>query len=129
MVTFLTMVSREFPEITTDLLQLIKHVKHGITVEISPYDPDRTRPQENYYRKWCREFGKFTGDTPDEMHNHILCICYGSVTTKTLTAFRHRPVKRSSGASRIEYGELIETLIRTAAEMGFVVPPPQRDIN
>jgi hypothetical protein len=36
---------------------------------------------------------------------------------------RRRPLKRSSSASKKEFSELIDTLIQTAAEFDFVIPP------
>jgi len=122
----LTAISKEFPEHVHDLLQILTSSKLGLSVSIQPYVPDRTRPQENYYRKWCREFGKFTGNTPDEVHEEMLCQCYGSEYSETRFGLRRRPVKRSGGANLNDFSELIETLIRVASQMGFVVPPPHR---
>ena len=64
------------------------------------------------------------GLTPDEMHNELLCQCYGSEEVDTKFGIVRRPVKRSNDATRGDYSELIETLCRVAAEMGFDVPPP-----
>jgi len=36
-------------------------------------------------------------------------------------------LKRSSQANRAKYAELIDTLIITAAELGFAVPEPKGD--
>jgi hypothetical protein len=36
-----------------------------------------------------------------------------------------RPRKRSNGTNKITYSELIDCLVRTAADMGFDVPPPK----
>ena len=96
----------------------------GLVLTIKPPMRFKTRSQENYYRKWCGQFAKYCGLTPDEMHEEILCITYGSEEVETKFGTRRRPVQRSSSASVKEYSELVETLIRVAAEMGFAVPPP-----
>jgi hypothetical protein len=61
--------------------------------------------------------------TPDEMHNELLCICYGSEEIETKFGVMRRPLQRSSSADTREYSELIDLLINVAAEMGFAVPP------
>lgn len=96
----------------------------GLVLTIKPPMRFKTRSQENYYRKWCGQFAKHCGLTPDEMHEEILCITYGSEEVETKFGTRRRPAQRSSSASVKEYSELVETLIRVAAEMGFAVPPP-----
>ena len=96
----------------------------GLVLTIKPPMRFKTRSPENYYRKWCGQFAKHCGLTPDEMHEEILCITYGSEEVETKFGTRRRPVQRSSSASVKEYSELVETLIRVAAEMDFAVPPP-----
>ena len=125
-VGLLTAVSQVFPEHVNDMLQLTRSCPYGISVEILPIKSNHTTSQRKYYWKWLREFAKFTGDTPDEMHDHILRECYGTVTVQTATGARIRPQQRSSESSRSEYSELIETLIITAANFDFVVPPAVR---
>jgi len=96
----------------------------GIEVEASERRPTRSRPQENYYRKWQREFAEWCGLTPDEMHDEILCRAFGSETFETRFGQKRRPLKRSGRTTIAEYSVLIETLIWTAAEMEFAIPPP-----
>ena len=71
-----------------------------------------------------REFGNFCGTTPDETHEEILCHAFGSEDYETRLGTKRRPQKRSWEANRVEYSLLIDTLIRVAADLGFVVPPP-----
>jgi hypothetical protein len=40
---------------------------------------------------------------------------------------KRRPLKRSGDTKKDTYGELIETLIRVAADMDFHVPPSERE--
>jgi hypothetical protein len=111
-------------ERSNDLMQMLKTATHGVTISISKVRKNHTRSQENYYRKWCNQFAKHCGMTPDEMHNELLCICYGSEEIETKFGVMRRPLHRSSGADTREYSELIDVLINVAAEMGFAVPPP-----
>ena len=63
--------------------------------------------------------------TPDEMHEELLCECFGSTEHATKFGIKRRPAKRSSDLSREEYGQLVETLCRVAAEIGYYVPPAE----
>jgi hypothetical protein len=115
----------QFPQQAVKLLDLDREWKHGWSIELKPLKTKRSRPQENYYRKWCNGFAKFCGLTPDEMHDELLCQCYGSEEVETKFGVVRRPVKRSNDATRGDYSDLIETLCRVAAEMGYDVPPPE----
>jgi len=118
-------LSSTFPDKLKELVDVNKISAEGVVIEIKPMKAARTRPQENYYRKWCAEFARFCGMTPDEMHEEMLCQCYGSTEHATKFGLRRRPAKRSSDASKTDYSELIETLCRIAAEVGFYVPPAE----
>lgn len=87
----------------------------------------RSRSQEGYYRKWSRGFAEFCGMTPDEMHNEMLLQTFGTIEVETKFGWRKRPNKRSNNTTKQEFSSLIETLIRTAAEMGFDIPPAHRE--
>jgi hypothetical protein len=63
--------------------------------------------------------------TPDEMHDEMLCQCYGSTEHATKFGMKRRPAKRSGNASRGDYSDLIETLCRVAAEIGYYIPPAE----
>lgn len=118
------MFSSMFPEATEALVEANRKAAEGITIEVTPMRLKRTRPQENYYRKYCGEFARFCGMSPDEMHDELLCQTFGSTEHATKFGIRRRPSKRSDKASRTDYSELVETLCRVAAEMGYYIPPP-----
>ena len=118
-------LSSAFPEKLKELVDVNKKAAEGVVIEIKPMRASRTRPQENYYRKWCAEFARFCGMTPDEMHEELLCQCYGSTEHATKFGIRRRPAKRSNDVDKQDYSELIETLCRIAAEVGFYVPPAE----
>ena len=114
------------PDCSQRLVDVGKKAKLGVRVLIDPIVAERTRRQEGYYRKWAREFGRFCGMTPDEIHEELLCVTYGRVEVETKFGVRRRPQKRSGETNRISYSELIDTLIRVSSEMGFNVPPAER---
>ena len=120
-------LAHSFPARNEEIVNLTAEMSVGATLELRPLKTNRTRPQENYYRVWSREFAKHVGLTPDEMHDEILCIHFGSEEIDTPFGMKRRPLQRSSISSKTEYMELIETLVRVAAEMGFDIPDPKAD--
>jgi hypothetical protein len=124
MLSFSLWFVRAFPELADDLSAVISKSHEGLDIDIHPHVPMHSRSQENYYRKWCGEFAAHCGMTPDEMHEELLCICWGSAEVSTPFGIKRRPLKRSGGAKRGDYSTLIETLTFTAGQMGFEVPPP-----
>ena len=113
---------RQFPDRSLNLMQRCNGASAGSTLEVTPTKEWHTRSQQNYYRKWSREFSSWCGMTPDEMHEELLCRCYGSEEVETKMGVRRRPLQRSSEASKLNFSELIDTLVNTAGEMGFIVP-------
>jgi hypothetical protein len=111
-----------FPDQSEELKLLLDVESLTVIAEKTIYG--RSRPQENYYRKWCRDFGEWAGLTPDEMHEEILCIAFGSEETETKFGIKTRPAKRSGEVKQGEYSLLIDHLTITAAKMGFAIPPP-----
>lgn len=105
------------------LKSIIHRFQNGIFFETQKSKQQRTRSQEGYYRKWCREFANFVGLTPDEMHNEILKQCYGTKVIDTPFGKKEVPSMRSTDTDKYSYSELIECLIRVASTVGFVVPP------
>ena len=119
-------LSENFPTRSDELREVTADMSRGMTIEVKTQSA-RSRPQENYYRKWVREFGKHCGLTPSEMHDEILCIHFGIEETETPFGIKRRPAKRSKNSTRDEYTELVNTLIRVAAEMQFDIPEPKHD--
>jgi len=96
----------------------------GLDLTVEKVTPDRTRKQEKYYRKWCGEFAKHIGTSPDKMHDIILKECFGTDYIRVGKKEYAVAAKRSGDTNRESYSELIETLIRFAAFAEFIVPPP-----
>ena len=115
-------LSGAFPRRSDEIREICVKSDLGIVVELCSAKKERTRRQERYYRKWCGEFAKHCGMTPDEMHEEMLCSAFGSEEIETKFGIRRRPLKRSGDSSVGMYAELIDTLIMVAGEMGFVVP-------
>ena len=126
--SLVNLVVRNFDDKTSD--KLLKVIAESINTRNLHITLDnkvpRSRSQESYYRKWSRGFAEFCGMTPDEMHNEMLLQPFGTIEVETKFGWRKSPNKRSSNTTKEEFSSLIETLIRTAAEMGFNIPPPQR---
>jgi|TARA_R110002167_G_scaffold19632_4_gene72135 hypothetical protein len=120
-------LQQTLPSRTEEITSLAADMSYGMTLELKPQKTNRSRPQENYYRKWSREFGKHVGLTPNEMHEEILCIHFGSEDIDTPFGVKRRPTQRSTQSNREQYTDLIETLIRVAAEMEFNIPEPAID--
>ena len=107
-----------------ELLSLVGDMPLGLTITVEKIKKERSRQQEKYYRKWCNAFARHCGLTPDEMHDEMLCLAYGSEEVETKFGIKRRPMKRSGQLTAKKYSELIDVLVMTAAEMGFAVPPP-----
>jgi len=114
---------RFIPERIGEITQLMKLFNDkGILVIIEALKSDRSRAQENYYRKWCADFGKWAGLTASEMHEEMLMLTFGEETVDTMFGPKRRPIKRSGETSKQTYSDLIDNLIRKSAEMGYEVP-------
>tara|TARA_R110002153_G_scaffold63558_1_gene170457 strand:- start:51 stop:482 length:432 start_codon:yes stop_codon:yes gene_type:complete len=115
-----------FPDEIPAIKNMLPKLKQkGVELSIQPVRDKRTGGQQRYYRKMAMEFGKFTGNTPDEIHEIMLIRTYGSNQVETKFGVMNRPVQRSADQSKSSYSDLIETLIRESAEMGFIIPPPK----
>ena len=126
LVAVLSTLTSYWPEKKDSLHNFVRDCKDGIDLSLSPLVWERTRPQEKYYRKWAREFGKYCGMTEGEIHEELLCLCYGCEIVETKFGIRRRPVRRSSETNRVTYGELIDCLVQTASEMDFDIPLPSK---
>jgi hypothetical protein len=125
----LSEIRKVIPASRAGMKDVMAKAKNGITVEIKPLVFRQTDEQRGYYHMWKRAFADFCGNTPDEMHEHLLCEAFGKEIYRTRLGLMQRPLKRSSTAKRPDYSLLIDTLIRVAAEMGFTVPPPIRKVR
>ena len=74
------------PDTARDLLGLLNR-KESTYITVSERVA-RSRPQEGYYRKWCRAFAEFCGMTPDEMHNEMLYRTFGTIEVETRFGWR-----------------------------------------
>ena len=116
-----------FPDEIPAIKNMLPKLKEkGVELSIQPVRDERTGSQERYYRKWARDFAQFTGNTPDEIHEIMLIKAFGSHQVETKFGVMNRPVQRSADQSKSSYSDLIETLIRESAELGFIIPPPQQ---
>lgn len=117
-------LKKDFPELAHELVETSSRAQIGVEIRVVPIMHKTTQSQRNYYWKCVKEFSDFCGTTPDEMHEHILCECFGSEIVETRIGSKRRPIMRSSRLNKLEYSELIERLIYIASDYGFSIPPP-----
>lgn len=111
-----------FPEHANELTGMLLETKHGISLEVTPLKKHQTDTQKGYYWANVRRMAKDIGMTPDELHNELLCEAFGSDEVATPFGIKRRPHKRSSQCERGEYSDLIETMIRVADAIGYMIP-------
>ncbi len=97
----------------------------GIEVVVKHISRRRTSDQNAYYWLCIGIFAKAVGMTPDEAHDAILCEHHGSNEVQIGSRLHHVPKGRSSNLGTADFSALIETLQRTAAFAGCVLPEPQ----
>lgn len=112
-----------FPQHKPDLLQIAHQARDGIELEVLPLKKGRSRQAESYYRKWCRQFAQYCGLREDEMHEELLMLTFGERIESTRFGPKRRPLRRSADVTQEEYSALIDTLVETAGNFGFAVPP------
>jgi hypothetical protein len=111
------------PDRIKEITELMKAFNDkGLLINIGTLKSDRSRPQENYYRKWCDGFAKYCGLTAAEMHEEMLMLTFGEETIDTMFGPKRRPIRRSGETSKQTYSDLIDNLIRKSAEMGYIIP-------
>jgi len=111
------------PERIAEVTKVMKLFNdRGLLIEVKALRSNRSRAQENYYRKWCAGFAKYCGLTSAEMHEEMLMLTFGEETIDTPFGPKRRPIKRSGETSKQKYSDLIDNLVRKSAEMGYGVP-------
>ncbi len=106
--------------------------KLGAQITIEAIKPRQTDPQRGYYwqaiNAWGKEIGYDAEDTEEILHNEIKCRAYGvAATVRRLDGtVRKKPKKRSRNANRDEYSDLIEVLLRVAAENDYYIESPRK---
>jgi len=87
--------------------------------------------QRHYYwmclKLWGDSIGFSARESEEILHRAVLCEAFGVKETRMVRGSTIEiPNQRSSRLSREDYSLLIETMIRMAAENGFVVPSAER---
>lgn len=105
----------------------------GVSIEARGIKPQQTDEQRGYYwlslKSWGNHLGYSAKESEEILHRHICCVAFGVKETKRIGGMIIEiPEMRSSRLNREEYSVLIETLIREAAEDGFVIERPVRDV-
>ena len=111
-----------FPDYADELTNLLLNSKKGVSLEITALKKHQTITQKGYYWANLRRMAKDIGMTPDELHNEMLCEAFGSDEVATPFGIKRRPHIRSSECDRDKYSDLIETMIRVADSIGYLIP-------
>ena len=99
----------------------------GVRFEITPIKAKQTDGQRGYYwlclHMWGKDCGYSTKETEKYLHSAVCCEAFGIEKTLEIKGQIFEIPKRSSSNLTIEeYGELITTMLRLAAEDGCVLP-------
>lgn len=98
-----------------------------ISLWIKPRRKVRTLSQNAYYWVVLEIISKSTGHTPEELHE----IFKRSFLPPRITVWRGKNIympKTTTILTKSEFGEYLEKIIREAAEMSIVIPPPDNVI-
>lgn len=99
-------------------------------VSIERYKPKRSDRQNSFL--WAVVYPSFlegggemlAGWSKEDLHEYLLMEHFGSESLKIGGKVHHRPFRRSSGLSKIEFRDYIDFIGQRAAELGIVIPEP-----
>lgn len=129
-------LARWFPARAADLDKLESQCALGLQLDLAPLKSKHSDSQRGAYWSALSEFGKHLGysarETESLLHEVMLCECYGTsgareIVTGGETYRWPTPAERSSkdAEGRVRdvqtYSDLIETLLRVAAEHGYII--------
>lgn len=127
---------RWFPARSAELAKMREACVLGLQIDVAPLKRKHTSEQQRTYWKFLHEFGRFLGYSAREvetlLHDALLVECFGSAGVREMRVrgeVHHWPVpaerssKDAAGRARdVEtYSALIETLLRVAAEHGYLI--------
>ena len=129
-------LARWFPARETQLRKLQEQCYVGLQIELAPMRRKHSGEQRGAYWSAVHQLGRHLGYSAREsetlLHDAILAECYGVAGAREITMGGKvyswpRPAERSSrkpdgGPRDVQtYSELIETVLRLAAEYGCVI--------
>jgi hypothetical protein len=88
---------------------------------IGPARKEKTHGQRKLFHALCAEFGREVGYTPGQVKAMVKEEHFGVDTVKLKSGKTYQVVQSSEDADRTEYSDLIETLLRMAAENGVLL--------
>ena len=91
--------------------RFLKDVDSDVWIDVKPAPKARSTQQNAYYRTIIRQIGNHLGYDEDEMHD-VIKHKFEITSTKELDCD--------------EFSELLDRIIRFAAEYGFIVQDPRR---
>jgi hypothetical protein len=129
-------LARWFPARSAELAKIREACVLGVQIDVAPLKRKHTSEQQRAYWKFLHEVGRHLGysarETETLLHDAMLVECFGSAGAKQMRVRGEVyswpvPAERSSkdadGRARdVEtYSALIETLLRVAAEHGYLI--------
>jgi hypothetical protein len=119
----------------TDVLGKLVRFAHALgssnrwRVTIEPYKKKRSSSQNAYL--WGVVYPLIVehlpGWTPEDVHDFFLIEHFGSEVIEGFGRKRHKPIKRSSTLSTVEFSEHVEFIQRFMAERGVYIPNPNEE--
>jgi len=115
--------------LTPDYFQKLWDSPLGCELTIIPIKPKHTDEQRGYYwpslRLWGSEIGYSVKESEDWLHNAVCCETFGVLKILRVKGSLIEVPKETSKRLTIEqYSQLIETLLRLAAEDNVTLPSP-----
>jgi hypothetical protein len=138
-VNVLSALATSLPARAKEISALVGKCRLGLELTLTPIKPKHTPEQQGYYWMSLHAFGEWCGYNKrwveEMLHPLICCEAYG--VSRHIVIHWHGtdlnwPVPKATSShdefgnkrDRESYSDLIEALIRFAAEQGYIVAPP-----
>jgi hypothetical protein len=138
-VNVLSALAASLPARAKEISALVGKCRLGLELTLTPIKPKHTPEQQGYYWMSLHAFGEWCGydkgDVDTKLHPLICCKAYGVKRFVEINwdgELVRWPVPRATSShdelgnkrDRESYSDLIEALIRFAADQGYIVAPP-----
>lgn len=107
--------------VLSQLSNLLIRPQDDLELTIGEAKKQKTNAQRGLFHALCAEFGRAIGETPGRVKAIVKEEHYGIDEVRLPSGKVHRVVQSSEDSDRGEYAELINTLLRVAAENGVVL--------
>lgn len=107
--------------VLSQLANLLVTPEDDLELVIGPARKEKTHSQRKLFHKLCAEFGRHIGETPGRAKIIVKEEHFGADMVTLPSGKSYTVTQSSEEADRPEYSELIETLLRLAAENGVLL--------